>query len=1308
MGAAEQLEPAVASEPNNPSMKPGSSMNESSDVEKKPIDDDTAGVVVDIPNAEVKKEEEEQGGFGAYVKLWTWCTPLDVAIRACGFLAAAASGVALPLMTIVFGEFVDVFNGFAMGTLSPADFRSEITKNALWFVYIFVGKFALVYIHTVAFNVTAIRSVRILRLRYVRAILRQEMSYFDTYTPGSVATRISNNANLIQTGLSEKVGTCIQGVTMLIASFVVAFTQSWRLTLPVATTIPAAVTIVGITVALDAKIEAKILDIYSKAGGLVEETLGSIRNVVAFGAGHKLLGKYDIHLDAAKKFGMKKGPLLGIQYSAEFFIMYCAYALAFWYGIKLMLDGKVDGAGDIMTTVVWFNSNPREYRVLFSVVIGTSSLTMIAPSIGEFTKAGAAAHDVLTMIARESKIDSMSDEGLKPESVEGGLELTDISFSYPARPTVQVLNNLSMKIPARKVTALVGASGSGKSTIVGLLERWYDPANGNIRLDGHSLQDLNVQWLRRQIGLVQQEPVLFNDTIYTNVLYGLSPDDIANRTEEEKRELVRQACIESNADEFIQTFPKGYDTPVGERGSLLSGGQRQRVAIARSIISNPPILLLDEATSALDPKAEAIVQAALDKVSQTRTTIMIAHKLSTVKKADKIVVLSKGVVIEEGTHESLLDDQGAYWNLVNAQNLSLSADDSSSDTEKEIEDLPGQEMDRVITTRSAKSLVPTEVAIQTEDVSRKMSLVRCIMMILYEQRRHWVYFLFGGIASIVGGGAFPAQAVLFSKIVTVFQLPEDRIMERGSFWALMFFVLALGVLVAYASIGFFLTIAAFFSTRFYRSKYFKAMISQDIEYFDIPANSSGSLTARLSTDPQHLQDLISSNIGLILIVIVNLISVTILALATGWKLALVALFGCLPPLFAAGFTRMRMEMQAQDKNAKPFLESARFAAEAVSAIRTVSSLTLEPTVYNNYHAKLREPFIRSIKYTSFAMIFFGLSDSIDMATMALAFWYGGRLMSFGEYTMEQFFVIFIAIIFGGQAAGFIFGFTMNTTKAHAAANHIFHLRSQVAPINGSTGEPPASGEDSDIAVEFKNVTFHYPTRPNHPVLRKINLKIRRGQNIGLVGPSGCGKTTIIALLERFYDISSGEILINGKPLTAIDINQYRETASLVSQETTLYQGTIRENITLGVDREVPDEEIFQACKNANIHDFIISLPDGYSTEAGSRGLTFSGGQRQRLATARALLRNPDFLFLDEATSALDTESERIVQAALETAKKGRTTIAVAHRLSTVQDCDAIFVLEAGKIVERGTHNELLRKRGRYFEMCKAQSLDREA
>lgn len=261
-----------------------------------------------------------------------------------------------------------------------------------------------------------------------------------------------------------------------------------------------------------------------------------------------------------------------------------------------------------------------------------------------------------------------------------------------------------------------------------------------------------------------------------------------------------------------------------------------------------------------------------------------------------------------------------------------------------------------------------------------MSLAKCLSLILYEQRRHWIYFLLGGICAVGGGGAFPAQAILFAKVITVFQISDtDRMQDRGSFWALMWFVLALAILFLYTGIGFFLTVAGFIVSRFYRSEYFNAMLSQDIKFFDHPDHSSGGLTARLSQDPQNLQDLISANIGLILIVIVNLVASAILALAYGWKLALVTLFGCLPAVFAAGFSRMRMEMQAQDRNAKFYLESARFATEAVGAIRTVSSLTRESKVYDSYGERLHGPAARALRSTVLSMIFFGLSGSLDLA-----------------------------------------------------------------------------------------------------------------------------------------------------------------------------------------------------------------------------------------------------------------------------------------------------------------------------------------
>jgi ATP-binding cassette, subfamily B (MDR/TAP), member 1 len=473
-----------------------------------------------------------------------------------------------------------------------------------------------------------------------------------------------------------------------------------------------------------------------------------------------------------------------------------------------------------------------------------------------------------------------------------------------------------------------------------------------------------------------QEPVLFNDTIYSNVVHGLYGTDMDKLSEEEKQKLVREACIEANADSFIQDLPEGYDTKVGERAGFISGGQKQRIAIARSIISNPRILLLDEATSALDPKAEGVVQAALDKVSQTRTTVMIAHKLSTIQKADKIIVMNQGRVIEQGTHEALLAAGGAYSRLVNAQNLAATEEgEAVLKVESTEEDSKELDLSKVHTSRSAWSV---KSALKSEDVSRKLSLFKCLLIILYEQRHLWQLLLAGFVASVAAGAVFPAQAVLFSRAVTVFQLPESMLQERGNFWALMFFVLALGVLFSYASLGFFFTVAAFLISRFYRSEYFGAMLRQDIGFYDLDGNSSGALTSRLSTDPARLQDLVSANIGLIIIVIVNLLSSCTLALAVGWKLALVAIFGCLPPLFFAGFMRMRLEMQSQDRNAAMYQESARFASEAVSAIRTVSSLTLESKVLDSYGKRLDQSVGKAYKHIVISMALFGLSESLDL------------------------------------------------------------------------------------------------------------------------------------------------------------------------------------------------------------------------------------------------------------------------------------------------------------------------------------------
>jgi ATP-binding cassette subfamily B (MDR/TAP) protein 1 len=337
-------------------------------------------------------------------------------------------------------------------------------------------------------------------------------------------------------------------------------------------------------------------------------------------------------------------------------------------------------------------------------------------------------------------------------------------------------------------------------------------------------------------------------------------------------------------------------------------------------------------------------------------------------------------------------------------------------------------------------------------------------------------------------------------------------------------------------------------------------------------------------------------------------------------------------------------------------------------------------------------------------LLYASSQALVFFCVALGFWYGGTLLGHHEYSIFRFFVCFSEILFGAQSAGTVFSFAPDMGKAKNAAAQFKKLFDSKPTIDiwSDEGEKLESMEGE---IEFRDVHFRYPTRPEQPVLRGLNLSVKPGQYVALVGPSGCGKSTTIALLERFYDTLAGGVFVDGKDITKLNVNSYRSFLALVSQEPTLYQGTIKENILLGVDKdEVSEETLIKVCKDANIYDFVMSLPEGFDTVVGSKGGMLSGGQKQRVAIARALLRDPKVLLLDEATSALDSESEKVVQAALDAAARGRTTIAVAHRLSTIQKADIIYVFDQGKIVESGTHHELIRNKGRYYELVNLQSL----
>lgn len=1271
--------------------------------------------------AEILKRQvmmpETKAGVAA---LYRYSSRNDIIIIIVSAIAAIASGAAMPLMTVIFGNLQGTFQDYGLGKTTKSEFNHEMVKYVLYFVYLAIGEFVCVYISTVGFIYTGEHISAKIREHYLESCMRQNIGFFDKLGAGEVTTRITADTNQIQDGMSEKVGNTLMAFSTFIAAFIIGFVNYWKLTLILTSTVVALLLSMGGFSRFIMKYNKQTNDAYAEGGSLVEEVISSIRNAVAFGTQDRLAQQYDKHLVRAEFFGFKVKAAVSMMVASMMTILYLNYGLGYWMGSKYVLDGVIPLSKVLI--------------VMMAIMIGAFNLGNVAPNAQAFTTALGAAAKIYATIDRISPLDPTNDEGTKLEKVEGTIVLEGVRHIYPSRPEVVVMDDVSLTIPAGKTTALVGASGSGKSTIVGLVERFYDPVGGRVLMDGHDISKLNLRWLRQQMALVQQEPTLFGTSIFHNIRYGLIGTKYESESAEKQKELVFQAAKKANAHDFVTNLPEGYETNVGERGFLLSGGQKQRIAIARAIVSDPKILLLDEATSALDTKSEGVVQAALEAASEGRTTITIAHRLSTIKDAHNIVVMSEGRIVEQGTHNDLLERRAAYYNLVTAQEIAAVNDMSAEEEariDKEDEALirqqskkdgahmtgyiedPADHMANLQKTHTTKSASSVALQGKKDEEEKKYSLWTLLKVIGSFNKPEWKIMMVAFFFTVICGGGNPTQAVFFAKQIVTLSVdptrltPQEKreIRHESNFWSLMYLMLAIVQFIAFSIQG---VIFARCSERLVhrvRDRAFRTMLRQDVAFFDQDENTAGSLTSFLSTETTHLAGLSGVTLGTLLMVTTTLVVALALSIAIGWKLALVCA-ATIPILLGCGFFRFWMLAHFQRRSKRAYASSATYASEAISAIRTVASLTREADVLSQYRNSLSKQQRASLISVLKSSLLYAASQSFMFFSFGLGFWYGGTLIADREYDLFRFFVCFSAVIFGAQSAGSIFSFAPDMGKAHQAARELKMLFDRKPTIDTWSDEGENIAEVQGT-IEFRDVHFRYPTRPDQPVLRGLNLIVRPGQYVALVGASGCGKSTTVALLERFYDPLAGGIYVDDKEISRLNVVQYRSHIALVSQEPTLYQGTIRDNILLGSPRtDVTETEVEHACREANIHDFISSLPEGLDTMVGSHGTLLSGGQKQRIAIARALIRDPRILLLDEATSALDSESEGVVQAALDKAAKGRTTIAVAHRLSTIQKADVIYVFDQGRIVEQGTHAELMKKGGRYAELVNLQSLEK--
>lgn len=870
---------------------------------------------------------------------------LDHFLYAVGILGAVIVGAALPLMTLVFGSSTTSFNDYAVGQGDSNRFRSDIDSLVLYFVYLFIGRFVIGYLATLCICIAAARTTNALRKAFLESLLRKEISHFDLQGNGSAATQVTTNGHRVNQGIAEKLFSLVMGISLFFSSYIVALAVQWKLALITMSIVPAIVLITGGCIALDTPIEARITRIYSRAATLAQDAISSIKTIHAFGAQEKIVKWYDEYLQTAHTEGKKKSLLYGTLFSGQTFLVMSGTSLAFWQGFRMFRNDEIRDVGTVLT-------------VILSVTLGATSVLLIMPQIQAITNASSAAAELFAIIDKPSMLDPLSPEGKEPDTCVGHIEIRNLSFSYPSRPTAPVLHNLNLHVPAGKTTALVGPSGCGKSTLVGLLERWYQPTSGHILLDGHELDTYNTNWLRSNIRLVQQEPTLFQGTVRFNVAKGLVGKQL-DLSEEEQMQLIQRACVAADAHEFIKRFPQGYDTQLGERASMLSGGQRQRISIARSIVADPKILLFDEATSALDPRAERVVQAALNRVSINKTTLIIAHKLATVMAADNIAVMTNGKVVEQGTHSELLERDGLYAAMVRAQDLGVGSTDKESDVmthNPQRDDNTGKTHPTIdassIKEASAEASMAPPEAHKLAAGTLNFSLIKCILIMLREHPDLYPWYLLIALVYLTVGGTQPAQAIIFSRLIRVFTLEGSEAKRQADFFALMFFVLALVNLVGYFLIGVCYNVLGQRLTHRYRREMIERIVHFDQDFFDRPENSSGALTAKLSSAPDSVQELMSGNLGLMLNVIVNIIATSVVAIAFGWKLGLTLVFAGLTVIVAGGYVRIRLDQKLETSTEEQFASSAGLASEAVSSIRTVSFLALERSVMREYSEKL--------------------------------------------------------------------------------------------------------------------------------------------------------------------------------------------------------------------------------------------------------------------------------------------------------------------------------------------------------------------
>ena len=1096
----------------------------------------------------------------------------------------------------------------------------------------------------------------VFRKRYLHALLRKDMAYFDLHSAAELPEQMHQDCEIIESGMGDKLMGLLTGYTYSLFGMMLNFEKSPQITLVALAVAPMAIggCILNVYGALKGA-EAQRAG-YVRAGAVAEESLGAVKTVAAFNAENYMQKEYNERLDRSRKVAAM-GAMTGLGWGMIWCGMFLTFAVIYWVSAKWISDDRKNW---IWNDVI---EGPDVLVIGFTMTTVYLGFMNIIPGLAAYTQARTAAARAFAFA--EEPVAFVN--GSQTPDLQGNIEFQDVYFAYPRAPDRPILKGVTFSCQQGQKTAIVGESGAGKSTIIQLLERFYEPSQGVISYDGIPATDLDISCLRRQVGYVSQEPVLFHLTIEENILLGC-PTASAQE--------VEQAAKEAHAFDFVMSLQDGFHTHVGSKGSKLSGGQKQRIAIARAILKKPKILFLDEATSALDNESEDVVLRALDEIHSRMgmTMVSVAQKLSTIRSSHRIIVLRDGRVDEAGTHDELSQRDGLYAQMCAAQGSIL------------------QEVEGTMPVVSQEKASTEEVEDATSERLQLAQSACLAWRVVKSLFPYWPLLILTVVTACVAATTFPLFGFSIAKLAHFSTSFSGEVMEDNvRTYSILLMVVSLTSLVALCIMVWTLVVLTHRLTRDLREQSFRKMLHLDAQFFDRPDHNPSLLSLSLNSDAKQLNDGGGPLIGCVLLIIVSYTVGSTIGIIYQWKLGL--LLAALIPFECMGVARGYFTLQAGLVHPN-HQRAAILATETSLNLKTVAAMQMQNTMEQRYAEALQVVYEESKQDAHYNYILYGVGFGLEFFIDASGFIFGAYLRQSGQAEYSDIAVTFFSTYISFWCFLMTVMWAPDLFNGIRAAARMFALLDYTPAIDSMD----SAGLTAEIKgqVNFNNVGFHYAGRDN-AVLQGVTFEVGPERHVGITGASGSGKTTLMQLLLRFYDPTEGLITVDGVDIRQYNIKHLRSAIALVSQEPVLFSGTVRNNVDFGLGR--PDEEIRTALMHASIPRFAEEL----DRDVGTHGSAISGGQKQRLAIARAILRNPRILLLDEATSALDSRTEKKILNALEFAGRGRTVLVIAHRLSTIQHCDEILVMDAGQIKERGSHEELLKIESGIYRRLLAQA-----